>query len=153
MVEVSTCLAQPWHLEIQETQGVAFASESRQYNRLYRQRCATHHSGFEYACDNIGNSSPRALPTSHCCSNEVCHQLQQKQVQLSEGPGSGGCVCHRHLRYLWPLSLLGWDIDIDQIVCVAHIELTAGICRVSYLGTMLSRVLLEFYINSTFQEK
>ena len=51
-------------------------------------------------------------------------------------------VCHSQLRYLWPLSLPGWDIDIDQIVCVAHIELTVGICRVSYLGTYVIKSIV-----------
>lgn len=120
MVEVNTCLTQSWHLEIQQTQGIAFASENRQYNGLYRQRCITHHSVFEYTCDNVGNSSPRALPTSDWCSKEFCYQFQQKQVQLSEGPGSGGCAC-LSVTGTWdmaPLSpRLGYWYWSDRVCC------------------------------------
>lgn len=51
-------------------------------------------------------------------------------------------VCLSQAPETWPLSLPGWDIDIDQIECVAHIELTVGICRVSYLGTYVIKSIV-----------
>lgn len=33
-------------------------------------------------------------------------------------------VCHNHPKQPWSLSLPSWDVVIDHILCVAHIELT-----------------------------
>lgn len=66
-------------------------------------------------------------------------------------------IHHSQLRHLWPLCFPGWDIAMDQRVCVTHTELTVGTCRVPYLATtrftLLPRVLFDFFMNSTFEEK
>lgn len=33
-------------------------------------------------------------------------------------------VCHNHPKQPWALSLPSWDVVIDHILCVAHIEVS-----------------------------